>query len=57
LRRRQKDVQQELKKPGLSQDKERLRELLGELERISHALRDPNLDWDGTSVAARVKSA
>jgi hypothetical protein len=57
LRRRQEDVQQELKKPGLSQDKERLRELLGELERISHALRDPNLDWDGTSVAARVKSA
>jgi hypothetical protein len=39
LRRRQKKVQQELKKPGLAADKERLRELLTELERISRALR------------------
>jgi DNA primase len=43
LRRRQEDVQQELKKPGLAADKERLRELLTELERISRALRDPSL--------------
>ena len=58
LRRRQEDVQQELKKPGLSEDKPRLRELLGELERISRALRDPNLAWEGASAAAaRVKSA
>jgi len=41
LRRRQEDVQRELKKPGLAADKERLRELLTELERISRALRDP----------------
>jgi DNA primase len=43
LRRRQEDVQRELKKPGLGADKERLRELLIELERISRALRDPGL--------------
>jgi DNA primase len=43
LRRRQEDVQHELKKPGLAADKERLRELLTELERISRALRDPSL--------------
>ena len=41
LRRRQEEVQRELKKPGLSADKDRLRQLLGELERISLALRDP----------------
>jgi len=43
LRRRQSEVQQELKKPGLAADKDRLRELLSELERISRALRDPSL--------------
>jgi len=43
LRRRQEDVHQELKKPGLAANKERLRELLTELERISRALRDPGL--------------
>jgi DNA primase len=41
LRRRQEDVQRELKKPGLAADKDRLRQLLAELERISRALRDP----------------
>ena len=41
LRRRQEEVQQELKKPGLAADKDRLRELLTELERISRALTDP----------------
>src|SRR5579862_2336124 len=46
LRRRQEAVQQELKKPGLSTDKDRLRELLTELERISRALRDPSLAED-----------
>jgi DNA primase len=46
LRRRQEAVQQELKKPGLSTDKDRLRELLTELERISRALRDPGLAED-----------
>jgi hypothetical protein len=39
LRRRQKRVQLELKKPGLTADRDRLRELLTELERISRALR------------------
>jgi DNA primase len=43
LRRRQEDVQRELKKPGLAADRERLRGLLTELERISRALRDPSL--------------
>jgi len=42
LKRRQEQVQQELKRPGLAADKDRLRELLGELERISRALRDPS---------------
>jgi len=42
LKRRQEQVQLELKKPGLAADKDRLRELLGELERISRALRDPS---------------
>jgi len=46
LRRRQEQVQRELKKPGASADRERLRELLQELERISRALRDPGPDQD-----------
>ncbi len=41
LKREQEQVQQELKKPGLSADKDRLKQLLSELERISRALRDP----------------
>jgi len=41
LKREQERVQQELKKPGISSDKDRLRELLADLERISRALRDP----------------
>ncbi len=47
LRRRQEEVQQDLKKPGLAADKDRLRELLTELERISRALRDPSLAEEG----------
>jgi DNA primase len=46
LRRRQEQVQRELKKPGASADRERLRELLQELDRISRALRDPGPDQD-----------
>jgi DNA primase len=57
LRRRQEQVQQELKKPGLTADKERLRELLTELERISRALRDPSLAEDGLKNAVKKKSA
>jgi DNA primase len=51
LRRRQGEVQQELKKPGLSADKDRLRELLSELERISRALRDPGIAEGGSAIA------
>jgi DNA primase len=47
LRRRQEQLQRELKKPGVSDDKERMRELLLEVERVSRALRDPSLGEDG----------
>jgi DNA primase len=47
LRRRQEEVQRELKKPGLAADKDRLRKLLAELERISRALRDPSQPEEG----------
>ena len=54
LRRRQEEVQRQLKQPGLSSDlaanaenKDRLRQLLAELERISRALRDPSLAAEG----------
>ncbi len=57
LRRRQEEVQQELKKPGLAADNARLRELLTELERISRALRDPSLAEDGLKNAGTKKSA
>jgi DNA primase len=57
LRRRQEDVQQELKKPGLAADKDRLRELLTELERISRALRDPSLAEEGLKNVGNKKSA
>lgn len=43
LRRRQEELQRELRAPGLANDKDRLKELLAELERVSRALRDPNL--------------
>ncbi len=57
LRRRQEEVQQDLKKPGLTADKDRLRELLTELERISRALRDPSLAEDGLKSIGKKKSA
>jgi hypothetical protein len=57
LKRQQEQVQQELKKPGAANDKERLRELLQELERISRALRDPSLAEDGLKAAKSRKSA
>jgi DNA primase len=57
LRRRQEAVQHDLKKPGLAADKERLRELLTELERISRALRDPSLAEDGLKNPGNKKSA
>jgi DNA primase len=43
LRRKLEQTQRELKKPGLSDDRARMKELLVEVERISRALRDPNL--------------
>ena len=58
LRRRQEEVQQELKKPGLANDRDRLKELLTELERVSRALRDPSLAEEGLRPAGeRKKSA
>jgi DNA primase len=57
LRRRQEEVQQDLKQPGLAADKDRLRELLTELERISRALRDPSLAEDRLKSAGKKKSA
>jgi DNA primase len=52
LRRRQSELQQELKRPGLSADKDRLKELLAELERISRALRDPSQAQDPIAAAS-----
>ena len=53
LRRQQQLVQSELKKPEVSQNKDRLRELLLELERLSRALRDPGLAESGLDTALR----
>jgi DNA primase len=47
LRRRLDDTQRQLKQPGLSDDKERMHELLREMERLTRALRDPNLGEAG----------
>jgi DNA primase len=57
LRRQQEEVQLELRKPGLAADKERLRELLTELQRISRALRDPSLAEGGLKLAGAKKTA
>jgi DNA primase len=43
LRRHLDQVQRELKKPGISDDRVRMKKLLLELERLSRALRDPSL--------------
>jgi len=47
LRRRLEQSQRELKKPGVSDDRTRMKELLVEVERLSRALRDPSLAEDG----------
>jgi DNA primase len=58
LRRQQEETQRELKKPGVSDDKERMKELLLEVERLSRALRDPCLAEDGLKMAVgKQKSA
>jgi DNA primase len=51
LRRRLEETHRELKKPGLSDDKVRMKELLLEVERLSRALRDPSLAEDGLKIA------
>lgn len=43
LRRRLEETQRQLKQPGVADDKARMRELLLQVERLSRALRDPNL--------------
>ncbi|MGO9084677.1 MAG: DNA primase [Candidatus Sulfotelmatobacter sp.] len=61
LRRRQAAVQRELKQPALAANlaanKDRLRELLAELERISRALRDPSLAEEGLKTIGNKKLA
>jgi hypothetical protein len=52
LRRRLDQVQRELKKPGVADDKENMKQMLMELERLSRALRDPSLAEDGLRPSA-----
>ena len=51
LRRRLEQVQRELTKPGLGDDKVLRNELLLEKDRLSRALRDPSLAEDGLGAA------
>jgi DNA primase len=51
LRRRLEQVQRELNKPGLGDDKALRNELLIEKDRLSRALRDPSLAEDGLKTA------
>jgi DNA primase len=48
LRRRLEQLQRELKKPGIGDDKVRMKDLLVEVERLNRSLRDPNLAETGT---------
>ena len=58
LRRRLEQVQRELNKPGVGDDKELRNELLLEKDRLSRALRDPSLAEDGLrNTAGNKKSA
>ncbi|HTU41410.1 MAG TPA: DNA primase [Candidatus Aquilonibacter sp.] len=43
LRRHLEETQHQLKQPGIADDKSRMRELLLQIDRLSRALRDPNL--------------
>ncbi len=52
LRRRFEQVQRELKKPGVADDRENMKQMLMELERLSRALRDPSLAEDGLRPSA-----
>ncbi|HWW14110.1 MAG TPA: DNA primase [Candidatus Dormibacteraeota bacterium] len=51
LRRRLEQVQRELTKPGVGDDKTLRNELLLEKDRLSRALRDPSLAEDGLRIA------
>jgi len=51
LRRRLEQLQRELKKPDVGDDRDRMKELLLEVERLSRALRDPSLAEDGLRMA------
>jgi DNA primase len=53
LRRQLEQLQRELKKPGLSDDRDRMKSMLLEKERLSRALRDPSLAEDGLRTAAQ----
>lgn len=57
LRRRLEQVQRELTKPGLGDDKVLRNELLLEKDRLSRALRDPSLAEDGLRSPGNKKSA
>ena len=57
LRRRLEQVQRELTKPGVGDDKTLRNELLLEKDRLSRALRDPSLAEDGLRGAGNKKSA
>jgi hypothetical protein len=57
LRRQQEQVQRELKKPGVSDDRERMIELLREAQRIGYALRDPGLEEVGENSKNKKKTA
>jgi DNA primase len=50
LRRRLEQVQRELKQPGVSDDRVRMKALLLEVERLSRALRDPGLAEDSLKI-------
>jgi DNA primase len=57
LRRRLEQVQRELNKPGVGDDKALRNELLLEKDRLSRALRDPSLAEDGLRGPRNKKSA
>jgi DNA primase len=57
LRRRLEQVQRELNKPGVGDDKVLRNELLFEKDRLSRALRDPALAEDGLRSSENKKSA
>jgi DNA primase len=57
LKRQLEQIQRELKRPGLSADRERLLQLLAEQQRIGKALRDPGLAGDDPEGSNTKKSA